>query len=88
MAVPTAEHYAVVLSGVSPTRTVIALLYQHTDGMVQFLDRRVLHSRRLATKMHTLRVYIPENGVASVCLAEYWYCEAHIYEERIVCEDL
>ena len=88
MAIPTAEHYAVILSGVSPTRTVIALLYQQTDGMVQYLDRLVLHSHRLAKKSLTLRIHVPENGIAPVCLAEYWYCEARIRDERIVCEDL
>jgi hypothetical protein len=88
MAVPTTEHYAVIVSAVSPSRTVVALLYQHSDGMVQFLHRHVLHSHRLAKKALSLRVYMPKNGIASVCLAEYWYCEVHLGDERVVCEDL
>ena len=88
MTIPTAEHYAVIVSRISSTRSIVALLYQHTDGTVEYLHRRVLQSRRLSEKSLTLRVYSPKGSVATVCLAEYWYCEVHINDNRIVCEDL
>ncbi len=86
MAVPAMEHFAVVTARLSRSTVVASLMYQNEDGTVVFLDSFKIINKRLASKVLTLRVHRPRGNVAVVCLANYWYCEAHLRGERIVCE--